>query len=175
MKKITALVAIGLALAPSLVSQQTMDESLQSRRAGCMDSCMRERPNPELQRQEVIALERETARAVQLNNATFFNRVYSEDYSGVLSHGEVVNKARLMAAVNTPDIKYESFATTNIKVLIFRDTAVATCVWSMRAVFKGQRISSQMLVMHVYVYGPSGYRVVSSQTTLLPPYPQQPL
>ena len=175
MKKITALVAIGLALAPSLVSQQTMDESLQSRRAGCMDSCMRERPNPELQRQEVIALERETARAVQLNNATFFNRVYSEDYSGVLSHGEVVNKARLMAVVNTPDIKYESFATTNIKVLIFRDTAVATCVWSMRAVFKGQRISSQMLVMHVYVYGPSGYRVVSSQTTLLPPYPQQPL
>jgi len=136
---------------------------------------MREHPNTELQRQEVIALERETARAIQLNNATFFNRVYSEDYSGVLSHGEVVNKARLMAAVNTPDIKYESFATTNIKVLIFRDTAVATCVWSMRAVFKGQRISSQMLVMHVYVYSPSGYRVVSSQTTLLPPYPQQPL
>jgi len=175
MKKITALVAIGLALAPSLVSQQTMEESLQSRRASCMDSCVRERPNPELQRQEVIALERETARAIQLNNATFFNRVYSEDYSGVLSHGEVVNKARLMAVVSTPDIKYESFAATNIKVLIFRDTAVASCVWSMRAVFKGQRISSQMLVMHVYVYRPSGYRVVSGQTTLLPPYPQQPL
>jgi hypothetical protein len=175
MKKITALVAIGLSLAPSLVSQQTMEESLQSRRASCMDSCVRERPNPELQRQEIIALERETARAIQLNNATFFNRVYSEDYSGVLSHGEVVNKARLMAVVSTPDIKYESFAATNIKVLIFRDTAVATCVWSMRAVFKGQRISSQMLVMHVYVYSPSGYRVVSGQTTLLPPYPQQPL
>src|SRR6266849_10278951 len=175
MKMITTLLAIGVALAPSQVSQQMMEEALQNRRASCMDSCMRERPNPDLQRQEVIALERETARAVQLNNATFFNRVYSEDYSGVLSHGEVVNKARLMAVVSTPDIKYESFAATNIKVLIFRDTAVASCVWSMRAVFKGQRISSQMLVMHVYVYSPSGYRVVTSQITPLPPYARQPL
>jgi hypothetical protein len=140
-----------------------------------MEACVRERPNPELQRQEVIALERETARAIQLANPSFFNRVYSEDFSGVLSHGEQVDKARLITAVQTPDLKYESFTASNIQVRIYRDIAVATCVWSMRAIFKGQRITSQMQVMHVYLYGPSGYRVVVGQTTLLPPYPQQPL
>jgi hypothetical protein len=32
-----------------------------------------------------------------------------------------------------------------------------------------------MRVLHVYMYGPGGYRVVAAQTTLLPPYLEQPL
>jgi hypothetical protein len=171
MNKFAALVTIGLAFAPAMVSQ----ESFETRRQFCVETCLHEHPNPELQRQEVIALEKEAARAIQLGSTSFFSRVYSEDFSGNLSHGEPVDKARLIAVVQTPGIKYESFTASNVKVRIYRDTAVATCLWSMRAIFKGQHISSQMLVMHVYVYGPSGYQVVTSQTTLLPPYPQQPL
>ena len=171
MNKIAALLTIGLVFAPALLSQ---DADIDTRQA-CVQSCYREHPNPELQRQEVIALEKEAARAIQLGNPSFFNRVYSEDFSGVLSHGEPADKARLIAAVQTPDIKYESFTASNIKVRLYRDIAVATCVWSLRATFRGQKVSSQMLVMHVYVYTASGYRVVSGQTTLLPPYPPQPL
>lgn len=171
MKRIFLLFTLGLAFSPSLISQDTSEP----RRQACLESCLRERPNPELQRQEVIALEKETAHAIQLANPTFFDRVYSDDFTGILSHGEPVDKAHLIAAVQTPGIKYEFFTASNIKVRIYRDTAVATCLWSMRAVFKGQSISSQMLVMHVYVSGPSGYQVVTGQTTLLPPYPQQPL
>jgi hypothetical protein len=171
MNKIAALLTIALAFAPALASQDYSDE----RRQGCMESCTREHPNTEMQRQEVIALEKEAARAIQLNNPSFFDRVYSEDFSGVLSHGEPVDKARLIAAVETPEIKYESFTASNIKVRLYRDIAVATCVWSLRANFKGQKINSQMLAMHVYVYTSSGYHVVTGQTTLLPPYPAQPL
>jgi hypothetical protein len=171
MNKIAPLLTIGLVFAPALLSQ---DADIDTRQA-CVQSCYREHPNPELQRQEVIALEKEAARAIQLGNPSFFNRVYSEDFSGVLSHGEPADKARLIAAVQTPDIKYESFTASNIKVRLYRDIAVATCVWSLRATFRGQKVSSQMLVMHVYVYTASGYRVVSGQTTLLPPYPPQPL
>src|SRR6202163_516150 len=171
MNRFAVLVTIGLAFAPAVVSQESKEEARQY----CMDACYREHPNSELQRQEVIALEKEAARAIQLGNPSFFNRVYSEDFSGVLSHGEPADKARLIAAVQTPDIKYESFIASNIKVRIYRDIAVATCVWSLRAIFKGQRVNSQMLAMHVYVYTSSGYHVVTSQTTLLPPYPPQPL
>jgi hypothetical protein len=171
MNRFAVLITIGLVFAPVLVSQ---DAQIDTRQA-CIQACYREHPDPELQRQEVIALEKEAARAIQLGNPSFFNRVYSEDFSGALSHGEPVDKARLIAAVQTPDIKYESFTASNIKVRIYRDTAVATCVWSLRANFRGQKINSQMLAMHVYVYTASGYRVVSGQTTLLPPYPPQPL
>jgi hypothetical protein len=52
---------------------------------------------------------------------------------------------------------------------------VATGLWSARALFNGQRVSTQMRVMHVYMYTSGGYRVVTGQTTLLPPYVQQPL
>ena len=170
MKRLASLFVLTLVLAPSLVPQDFYE-----RRAACMDVCLHERQNPDLQREEVVALERETARAIQLHNTAFFNRVYSEDFTGVLSRGEFVNKTSLLAALQNADISYQSFTATNIKVRLYRDTAVATCVWSMRALLKGQPISSQMLVTHVYLYGPSGYQAVSGQTTLLPPYAAQPL
>ena len=170
MNKVLAALIFCLASAPLILPQHSAES-----RSECIDACLRERPNPDLQRQEVIALEKETARAVQLSDATFFRRVYSDDFSGVLSHGQTVDKAGLIAAVQSPNIKYDSFTASEVKVQLYRDTAVATCVWSMRAVFKGERISSQMRVMHIYIYGPGGYHTVSTQTTLLPPFPQQPL
>jgi len=172
MKKIVVLLTILLAFSSPLRPQ---DEERQARRAACMDACMRERPNPELQRQEVVALERETARAIQLGDATFFRRVYSDDFSGVLSHGQIVDKAGLIVAVQARDINYESFTASDVKVQLYRDLAIATSSWSMRGSMNGQRVNSQMRVTHVYMYTGSGYRVVAAQTTLLPPYLQQPL
>jgi ketosteroid isomerase-like protein len=172
MKRIVVLLAIGLALTPPLHPQE---DSGETKRQACMDACMLEHPNADLQRQEVVALERETARAIQLGDTTFFRRVYSDDFSGVLSRGEAVDKSSFIKAVQTPEIRYESFIASNIKVRLYRDIAVATSVWSIRAVLKGQRVSSQMHALHVYLYTGGGYHVVSGQTTLLPPHLDQPL
>jgi Domain of unknown function (DUF4440) len=171
MKKVVAVLVMYVALAPPMHPQ----DSLQERQEACLDTCIREYPNVELQRQEVIALEKETARAIQLGDATFFRRVYSDDFTGVLSHGGVVDKSSLIAAVQAPEIKYESLTASDIKVRLYRDIAVATSLWSMRAVLRGQRIGTQMHVLHVYLYSGAGYHVVSAQTTLLPPYLNQPL
>jgi ketosteroid isomerase-like protein len=151
------------------------DEWRQAQKSACMDACIVERPNPELQRQEVIALEREAAHAIQLGDATFFRRVYSDDFSGVLSRGGNVDKASFIAAVQSPGIKYETFTASEIKVRVYRDTAVASGTWSLRAIIKGQRVSSQMRVLHVYLYSGGGYHVISGQVTLLPPFVDQPL
>ena len=172
MKRIAILVVIGLAVSPTMHSQ---DDARQALKAACMEACMLERPNADLQRQEVVALEKETARAVLLGDATFFRRVYSDDFSAVLSRGEIVDKHSFIAAVQAPEIKYESFTASDVKVRLYRDVAVATSTWSMRAVLKGQRIASQMRVVHVYLYTSGGYRVVTGQATLLPPYHDQPL
>ena len=172
MKKIVVSLAIGLALTPPLHPQE---DSRETKQQACMEACMLEHPNAELQRQEVIALERETARAIQLGDATFFRRVYSDDFSGVLSRGEAVDKSSFIKAILTSEIKYESLTPSDIKVRLYRDTAVATSLWSIRAVLRGQRVSTQMHVLHVYVYTGTGYHVVTGQTTLLPPYLDQPL
>jgi hypothetical protein len=160
-KKIAIVLTIWFALSPPLHPQ----DARQVQREECMDACMRERPNADLQRQEVIALEKEAARAIQLGDATFFRRVYSDDFSGVLSHGQNVDKPSFIKVVQASEIKYESFTASDIKVRLYRDLAVASSTWSMWAILKGQRMNSQMRVLHV----------VAGQTTLLPPFVDQPL
>jgi len=157
MNKVVALLVLGLALG---WQQEQQDE---------------QPPNPEMQRQEILNLENEAARAIQTNACTFFRRVYSDDFSGSLSHGQVVNKALFIDAVQTPDVKYDSFNASDVSVRLFKDAAITTCLWSARGVFQGQRFSSQMRTMHVYINGPRGWHVIAGQITLLPPGAQQPL
>jgi hypothetical protein len=168
MHKAVALLTLWIALAPAW-SPQT--EQI----ADCYRSCRLAPTDPEIQRQEIVNLEREAARAIQLSDGTYFRRVYSDDFAGTLSRGELVNKTAFINAVQSPAIKYETFIASDIKVHIYRDTAVATCLWSSRGIVKGQTVSSQMRVMHIYVNGGSGWRVVAGQNSPLPPYTQQSL
>ena len=132
-------------------------------------------PNPEMQRQEIINLETEAARAIQTNTGTFFRRVYSDDFSGTLSHGQPVDKTTFINAVQTYEVKYDGFNASDINVRLYKDTAVATCRWTARGTFKEQKFNSQMRVLHVYINTPRGWRVVAGQITLLPPGGQLPL
>lgn len=156
MFKVVSLLALGLAIFPAWQDEDRP-------------------PNPEMERQEVINLEKETARAIQLNNTTFFRRVYSDLYTGTLSHGQHVNKAELLNALQRDDHKFDLFNASDIDVHIFRETAIATCLWTSRGVYHGVRIASQMRVMHVFVNSPRGWQVVASQATALPPDSDHPL
>ena len=157
MHKLAALLLVGLALN---FGWQEQDEPP---------------PNPEMQRQEIINLEHEAARAIQTNTGTFFRRVYSDDFSGTMSHGQPVDKTTFINAVQTYEVKYDGFNASDINVRLYKDTAVATCLWTARGTFKEQKFNSQMRVLHVYINTPRGWRVVAGQITLLPPGGQLPL
>jgi Domain of unknown function (DUF4440) len=168
MSKLSAFLAFWLVLCPAW--GQTKFQS------DCIQRCMTAAPaDPDLERAEILNLEREAAHAIQLNEGTFFRRVYSDDFSGTLSHGEVVNKNTFVSVVESTTIKYQSFNASDIKIHVYRDTAVATCLWSARLVLKGQIVNSQMRAMHIYVNGGNGWKVVAGQASALPPYIQQPL
>src|SRR5260370_28582106 len=168
-----AALALGWALTPIGQGQRQQDAV----REACFQRCATEPAlgDPEVQRQEIVSLEREAARAIQQNSSTFFYRIYSDDFAGTLSHGQQINKAQWIAAVESPLVKRESFYVSDIRVRIFRDTAVATCLWSSRFIVNDQHFSSQIRAMHVYINTPNGWHVVSGQTTNLPPDVQQPL
>jgi hypothetical protein len=168
MYKLAALLTIWLALSPAWSPQ---NDSLND----CYSRCNAPPIDPDMQRQEIVNLEKEAAHAIQLSDGTFFRRVYSDDYTGTLSRGETVNKTGFINAVQSTTVKYEAFNATDIRVHIFRETAVATCLWSARAVVRGQNVNSQMRVMHIYVNSGSGWKVVAGQTSPLPPYTQQSL
>ncbi|MGB2670640.1 MAG: nuclear transport factor 2 family protein [Candidatus Acidiferrum sp.] len=169
MYKVVALVTMWLALFPAWSPQ---NEDIND----CYKRCqVRPQTDPELQRQEIVNLEKEAAHAIQQSDGTFFRRVYSEEFTGTLSRGEPVNKAGLINAVESTAIRYESFNASDIKVRIYRDSAVATCLWSSRGILKGQSVSSQMRAIHVYINVGGGWRVVAGQENPLPPYMQQVL
>jgi Domain of unknown function (DUF4440) len=165
-----AVLAFGLVLVPSWPAQQTW-------RNECVQKCLsRQAPgDPELETQEIVSLEREAARAIQLSNGTFFQRIYSDDFAGTLSHGQQINKERWITTIQSPTVQRESFNASDIKVRVFQETAVATCLWSSRFIRNGQHIGTQFRVIHIYVNTPSGWRVVSGQMTNLPPDVQQVL
>jgi len=172
MIRITGMVAlaIGLLLAPSWQAQEAW-------RDACIQRCVSQPTlgDPEVQRQEIVSLEKEAARAIQLGSGTFFHRIYSDDFSGTLSHGQQINKDQWIETIESPLVKRESFSVSDIKVRIFQDTAVATCLWSSRFIRNGQHLSSQLRAIHVYVNTPHGWHVVSGQNTNLPPDVQQVL
>jgi ketosteroid isomerase-like protein len=122
----------------------------------------------EVQRDELLNLQKETVRALQLHNGTFFNRVFSDDFLWTSPSGTNMDKAAYVSAVQNSDDKYASFVVSDIRVRVFQDTAVVTCLWSSRGTSDGSSFFRQSRVINVYVYGQRGWKVVASQETRLP-------
>lgn len=118
--------------------------------------------------EELLNIEKETARALQWNTGAFFRRVYGEDFVGILPGGQIMNKATWIAAVENSGVQYSSFIASDIRVRMFEETAVVTCLWSARGTKNGRAFTRQSRVTHVYVYGQRGWQAVASQETLLP-------
>jgi ketosteroid isomerase-like protein len=122
----------------------------------------------EARQEELINLERETVRAIQWSNGSLFRRIYGDDFVGILPSGQIKDKTGWISSIENSDIKYTSFIASDIRVRVFQDTAVVTCLWSSRGMRGGQNFSRQLRVTHVYVYGQRGWQAVASQETLLP-------
>lgn len=118
--------------------------------------------------EELLNLERETARALQLSNGAFFRRVLSEEFVGTDLYGRVMDKTGLLTAVETTDVKYSSVIASDIKVRVIENTAVVTCLWTVRGAVGNRPFSRQSRITHVFIYAMGGWKVIASQETRLP-------
>lgn len=167
MIKFAAIVVVGIGL---LIGQgYSQQDERAAERNDCIKRCVTQPYDPELRRQEIVSLEREAGRAIQLRNGAYFRRVYSDDFAGTLSHGQQVTKAQWLTLIQSDAVQYNAFQASDIKVQVYQDMAVATCLWSSRFNTKGQQLGHQMRSIHVYLNGASGWHVVSGQITGLPP------
>jgi ketosteroid isomerase-like protein len=122
----------------------------------------------EAKQDELVNLELEMARAIQWNNGTLFRRLYGEDFIGILPSGQIKDKAGWISYIENSGVKYTSFVASDIRVRMFQDTAVVTCLWSARGTQGGHAFSRQLRVTHVYMYGQRGWQAIAGQETLLP-------
>ena len=118
--------------------------------------------------QELVNLEQETVRALQWNTGTFFRRVYSEDFIATTPTGQILDKQAFITFVERSDAKYSSFIASDVRVRVYQDMAVVTCLWSARGSLDGRAFSRQSRVIHVYTHGQRGWHAIASQETLLP-------
>jgi len=126
------------------------------------------RPNQEADRQAISNLERGFAHAIQLNNSTIFNTVYSDDFSGVTWYGEVINKAKQIRNIQTSSATYNFVLATDIQVKVYRDVASVTSLVTERGTFDGRSFTRQLRILRVYFNTPRGWRVIAAQETQLP-------
>lgn len=122
-------------------------------------------PDPEMMRQEVVNLEMETGRAMQLNNSTFFQRVYGDDYQGTSSRGQLMDKAAVVQSAQASSFKYDSLEVKDINIRFFGSTAVATARWIIHGKFLGRPINAEMRTMHIYINGRRGWQAVAGEET----------
>jgi len=81
---------------------------------------------------ELVALEKEMGHAKLLNNPSFFQRVYSDDFHGANATGEILDKSAVVARIQSSAIKYYTFVVSDIAVRVYGASAVVTCTWSAR-------------------------------------------
>jgi len=122
----------------------------------------------EVKQEELVNLEKETARALRSNNGALFRRIYGDDFVGILPSGQVLDKAGWIATIEDSSIKYSLFVASDIHVRVFEETAVVTCLWSSHGTKNGHTFTSQLRVTHVYIYGQRGWQAIAGQETLLP-------
>jgi hypothetical protein len=122
----------------------------------------------EVKQDELVNLEKDTARALQSNSAMLFRRIYGEDFVGILPTGQVLDKAGWIATVENSGTRYSSFVASDIRVRMFEETAVVTCLWSSHGTRNGHTFSQQSRVTHVYIWGQRGWQAIAGQETLLP-------
>jgi len=105
---------------------------------------------------------------MQSNNGSLFRRIYDDDFVAILPSGQVLDKARWIATIEDSSTTYKSFLATDIRVRMFEEMAVVTCLWSSHGTNNGHTFFRQLRVTHVYVFGQRGWLAIASQETLLP-------
>ena len=123
--------------------------------------------NPEMQRQELINLEKENARAIKLHNTTFFKAAYSDDFHGVSRYGETINKEGMVREVESTALEFDSVVSTDQQVRLFRDAGYVISMRSEVGRSNGKKFYNQYRVLRVYVNSPQGWKVVSQLETKL--------
>src|SRR5262244_2736057 len=96
MKKLLMLV-LAFAVFPLAASAQTL----------VCKEVSEQKPDPDADRQTLINLEQGITRAIQLNNSSVVNSVFSDDFSGVTWYGEIINKAAQIRLIQTSSASYQ--------------------------------------------------------------------
>jgi ketosteroid isomerase-like protein len=108
-----------------------------------------------------------TQAALGKNDADAMDKIYADNYMTVNQDGSVQNRTERLAALRSGDVKYESFAFSdiNLRVNSAADRAISISKLTLKGSFKGKPMDGVYRVTGIYGKMNDGWRLVGSQST----------
>jgi ketosteroid isomerase-like protein len=121
--------------------------------------------------QQIKTLSDQLAQAYIKGDTSFWEKYLADDYIGVYASGQKYTKSE---SVQPGALKYESFDVREMKIRVYRDTAVVTSLTSAKGTIRGEGkpFSGDYRTTRVWVKQKGGWKLVAFQSTQVPPASQ---
>jgi ketosteroid isomerase-like protein len=114
---------------------------------------------------ELLRLEKEFADAIIKNDPVAIGRIVADDWIIIDANGGIIDQARFLAVITSGDLTHEMMESDDIRVRVYRKTAVVTALTRTKGKFKGQDFSTQERATDVFVKQEGQWRCVLTQLT----------
>lgn len=114
---------------------------------------------------QVKALLNQSREATLKSDSSYVENNLAEDYTRVGADGKRLSKSEWVSAFKNRDVKIQSIETTDVKVRVYGNTAVATYTADVKGTQSGQDISGKHNVLRVFVKRAGKWQEVAFQST----------
>lgn len=130
-------------------------------------TCLAETPSPSQVEQEISALEKEWATAIQRQDIAAMDHFLSPRYAlSIAVQGgqlKVIPRAAWLDTLKAYETK--NFTIDDLKVHVYGDTAIVLMLFTQQALVRGQDRSGQFLITDVWVKDTSGWHVAERHSS----------
>src|SRR5215475_5098314 len=99
-------------------------------------------------------------------DAAALDRIYAEDFIGVGPSGAVRTKSQVISDFTSGDLKFQSITTDEVKVRVYKNTAVETGLSTMVGQDKGKAVPRDTRFTRVWVKQQGRWRLVANHYSL---------
>ena len=115
--------------------------------------------------EELLKLEKEFAQAIVKNDADAIGQFLADDWIIIDPDGGIIDKARFLGVIKSGALTHEMMESDDIRVRMYRDTALATGLIKTKGKFMGQGFTTQERATDVFVKQDGRWQCVFSQLT----------
>ena len=114
---------------------------------------------------QIKALINQSREAMLKGDSSYLEKNAAEDYSRVGPDGKRVSKTDWVNAIKSGDVKMQSIETSDVKVRVYGNAAVATYAADVKGTNKGRDLSGHIEVTRVFVKQGGKWQEVAFHST----------
>jgi ketosteroid isomerase-like protein len=156
--------------APPISTARAQPSSFALHTVGSSPGVARKTPNPyfvpeSVMQEQLLKLEKDFAQAVISNDANAVDGFLADDWVIVDPDGAIIDKARFLGIIKSGVLSHETMESADLRVRLYRNTAVVTGLTTTKGKFMGQDFTSCERATDVFVKQDDRWQCVFTQLT----------